>query len=54
MQEKYNKVIEEFKKRASKECYEVKLIDEVPSILDNKIGGLPYLPVNEEYPKDKG
>lgn len=53
MNEKLNKLIEEYKKETEKECYEIKVEKEEPSILDDKIGGLPYLPVGEEYPKDK-
>ncbi len=53
MEQKFNKVIELFKKETEKECYKIELLDEEPSILDNKIGGKPYLPVGEDYPKDK-
>lgn len=52
MDEKFNKVIEKFKELTKKECYRVELTDEIPDILDNKIGGKPYLPLGEEYPKD--
>ena len=53
MEEKFKLVVEEFKKATEKECYKVLLLEDVPSILDDKIGGQPYLPVGEEYPKDK-
>lgn len=53
MEEKFNKVIEEFKKQTEKECYRVELVDGVPTILDDKLGGQPYLPVGEEMPKDE-
>ena len=49
----FNKVVELFKERTQKECVNVILENQLPNILDNKIGGLPYLPINEEYPKDK-
>ncbi len=45
-------LLERFKKETEKECYEVELLGENPDIKDNKIGGIPYLPIGEEYPKD--
>lgn len=53
MEEKFNKVIELFKEATKKDCYKIDLVDENPSITDDKLGGKPYLPVGEEYPKDK-
>ena len=53
MEEKFIKVVEEFKKATEKECYKVLLLEDAPSIMDDKIGGQPYLPIGEEYPKDK-
>jgi len=53
MEDKFLEVIEIFKKETEKECYKISLIEGEPSILDDKIGGKPYLPVGEEYPKDK-
>lgn len=50
--DKYLKVIEKFKEKTKKECYKINLLNEETTILDNKIGGMPYLPVGEEYPKD--
>lgn len=50
---KLEEVINEYKKLTEKECYSVSLIEEEPGILDNKIGGIPYIPVGEEYPIDK-
>jgi len=52
MEEKFNKIMEEFKKLTEKECYRVELEDGVVSILDDKLGGQPYLPIGEEIPKD--
>lgn len=49
----FNKVIEKFKESTKKDCYEIELLDEEPSILDDKIGGIPYFPEGEEYPIDK-
>ena len=46
------RIIAEFKKKTAKECYEIKIEEGTPEILDDKIGGKPYLPVGEEYPKD--
>lgn len=53
MKEKLEKVLEEFKEQTKKDCYNVKIIEEEPQILDDKIGGKPYLPLGEEYPKDE-
>ncbi len=53
MKEKFEKVIEMFKERTKKECYKIEVVDGTPDIMDNKIGGIPYLPIGEEYPKDK-
>ena len=48
-----NKIISEFEKLTSKRCYEISFIENSPpDILDDKIGGEPYLPEGEEYPKD--
>ena len=52
MEEKFMKVLEKFKEVTQKECYRIEVIEEEPSILDDKIGGRPYLPIGEEYPKD--
>ena len=53
MEEKFEKVIKLFKEKTAKECYKIEVIEEEPSIMDDKIGGTPYLPIGEEYPKDK-
>jgi len=53
MEEKFEKVIELFKSETEKECYQVLLVDGEPSIMEDKIGGKPYLPVGEEYPEDE-
>lgn len=45
-------LFDKFKKLTEKECYEIELLEEEPDIKDNKIGGVPYLPIKEEYPKD--
>lgn len=47
MEEKFSKVIELFKEATKKECYKIDLVDEGPSILDNKLGGKPYLPMSD-------
>lgn len=53
MEEKFEKVIELFKEKTGKDCYKIDLTEKNPAILDDKIGGKPYLPIGEEYPKDK-
>lgn len=48
------KVMELYKERTKKECYRIEIEDGVtPGIMDDKIGGTPYLPIGEEYPLDK-
>ena len=53
MDDKFKKAIELFKQQTKKDCFEIKSEEGEPSILDDKIGGMPYLPVGEEYPLDK-
>lgn len=53
MNEKITEIISEYKKKTEKECCFINYSNEVPNILDDKIGGKPYLPIGEEYPKDK-
>lgn len=52
MEEKILKLAEVFKEKTKKECYKVNVVDGDVGILDDKLGGKPYLPVGEEYPKD--
>lgn len=47
------KILELFKERTKKECYSFAIEEDMPHILDNKIGGRPYIPLGEEYPLDK-
>lgn len=53
MNEDFIKLMDEYKKKTEKECYKFNLVADEPSILDDKIGGKPYLPVGEAYPVDK-
>ena len=53
MEEKILKLAEVFKEKTKKECYKVNVVDGEVGILDDKLGGKPYLPVGEEYPKDE-
>lgn len=48
-----DKITELFKEKTKKYCYKIDLIADEPTILDDKLGGKPYLPIGEEYPKDK-
>lgn len=50
--EKLLEVVKELKKKTKRKCYEMFVEKGKPSILDDKIGGSPYLPIGEEYPKD--
>lgn len=48
------KIMDLYKKRTEKECYRIEIEENVtPNIMDDKIGGIPYIPVGEEYPVDK-
>ena len=48
------KIMELYKERTKKECYRIEIEEDVePNIMDDKIGGMPYLPIGEEYPVDK-
>ena len=51
-QDRMLEIIEEYRKKTEKECYTIEYLDTTPNILDDKIGGIPYLPIGEEYPKD--
>ena len=51
--ESAKKVISEFKKLTEKPCYEIEVIEGNPDILDDKLGGKPYLPEGEKYPTDE-
>ena len=53
MEDKFKKVVEIFKEKTEKDCYKISLVEGEPLILDDKIGGKPYLPIGEDYPKDK-
>lgn len=50
-------IIEKYKKKTLKKCYKMELFEEEYDgelkILDDKLGGKPYLPVGEKYPTDK-
>ena len=51
-EQKMANLLSEFKHLTEKECYEFKIINEFPHILDDKLGGIPYLPIGELHPKD--
>lgn len=52
-----SEMVEKYKKKTKKKCYEMQLFEEEYEgelkILDDKLGGRPYLPVGEKYPVDK-
>ena len=51
--ERFEKLIEQYKKETEKECYSIYCMYGEPTIMDNKIGGKPYLPKGELYPTNK-
>lgn len=49
-----DKIMEFYKEYTQKECYRFEIEEDVtPGIMDDKIGGIPYMPKDEEYPLDK-
>lgn len=52
-QKKLDEIKKLFADKTRKDCYAIDFIDDAPSILDDKLGGKPYLPIGEENPKDK-
>ena len=47
-------IMEKYKERTKKDCYKITLEkEEIPGILDSKIGGNPYIPEGDDIPKDK-
>lgn len=52
-EEKILEIIEEYRKKTKKDCYFINYVEENPNVFDDKIGGMPYIPIGEEYPKDK-
>ena len=53
IEEKIDEIVKQYIDETTRDCYEIVYTNENPSILDDKIGGTPYLPIGEEYPKDK-
>ncbi len=52
--EKFQKAVELFKAKTQKDCYKIEIVRGKPDILDDKLGGQPYLPIGEEYPTADG
>ena len=53
MDNKIEKIMELYKQKTQKECYKFEVEKDIkPGLLDNKIGGMPYLPIGEEIPLD--
>ena len=46
------KIVEHIKNASRKTCCAIEVLDDTPGTLDNKIGGVPYLPVGEPFPTD--
>lgn len=46
-------MVEEYKARTTKPCMRLEFNEDEPTPLKNKIGGIPYLPVGEEWPTTK-
>lgn len=52
MSEKFNQLVETYLEKTKKECYVIEPLDGIPNITDDKIGGIPYLPIGESIPTD--
>ena len=52
MREKLIKALEILKEKTKKECYKMVVEEGKPEITDNKLGGIPYMPLGEDYPLD--
>ena len=53
MKDKFLEAIKVFKERTEKECYKVDYVIKDADILEDKMGGKPYLPIGEKYPVSK-
>lgn len=46
-------IIEKYKEKTAKECYKlIKVEDETPFLMENKLGGMPYIPKGKQVPRD--
>ncbi len=52
MDNKLNQLVQAYLDKTKKECYVISHTDGTPDILDDKIGGIPYLPIGESIPLD--
>ncbi len=52
MDENLNLVITKLKEKTKKQCFSYTLSEEKAEITDSKLGGLPYMKENEDYPLD--
>lgn len=52
MNKQLEQIISEYKRRTEQLCCVVDVKEDIPHILDNKIGGMPYIPKGETYPLD--
>lgn len=46
------KIVDYIKNKSRKTCCAIDVLDELPGVLDNKIGGFPFLPAGESFPTD--
>jgi uncharacterized protein YwqG len=45
-------LLNEYEELTKRDTYKMNLVKQEVSILDDKVGGIPYLPVGEAYPVD--
>lgn len=50
MNKQLKEITDTLKQKTEKTCCSITVLNDAPSILDNKMGGRPYLPVGESYP----
>lgn len=53
MNEKLKNLIDCISEKTKQDCYVIDIIDEKPGITDDKIGGIPYIPIGEDFPVDQ-
>lgn len=51
--EEFDLLVAAFKEKTKKECADIELVNTNPGIMDNKLGGIPFIPIGEEIPRSK-
>ncbi|KHS57069.1 MULTISPECIES: DUF1963 domain-containing protein [Terrisporobacter] len=51
--EEVKEIVDRIKSKTLKEVLHIKAVREEVSLYDNKFGGIPYLPMDKEIPRNK-